>query len=204
MLTNTLIKHGHDRHVAHIYEHIYCIHLTSYLESKGLYQFIDYSLDARTYHDGNIFLYFVFNDNKTEIIEKLLNKIKHLIIDFDHEITDIAIKQVEAEYGYIFDKFSADELVMALARLHDSSWMDSRKVGLIVPNLKKSKPLLKKGKKTPQNVLNIALSAQKLSSDLMPLFRLFGGVYLNNLLNNIADTYGASLIQTCLVWSRIT
>lgn len=24
----------------------------------------------------------------------------------------------------------------------------------------------------------------------MPLFRLFGGVYLNNLLNNIADTYG--------------
>lgn len=147
MIATTLIKYGRDRHVTHIYEHIFCIHLTSYLESKGLYQFIDYSLDARTYHDGNIFLYFVFNDNKYEVVDKLLDKIKHLHIDFEHEITDIAIKQVEAEYGYIFDKFSADDLVMALARLHDSSWMDSRKIGLILPNHKKSKPLLKKGKK---------------------------------------------------------
>lgn len=48
----------HTRHVqaGHVYEHIYAKRLSAYLQDAGLFSFLDYDIEAKTFYTGVVYI----------------------------------------------------------------------------------------------------------------------------------------------------
>lgn len=191
MRTLVLIKQTATFQLSHLYEHLFVAHLNSYMREKGFFAPFDYSLDARTYASGVVIIEMrIYSDEiKHDVADKLVN----LPITLESERLNIAIKQLEAEKGVKYTVSSEDELINQLQLIHDMGWQSADDISKIyIPNTFAAEAAIipNKSQKSETKEVEISLSVDKDQKDLLPLFRVVGGLILEVLGEDLADTYG--------------
>ncbi|HWT39685.1 MAG TPA: hypothetical protein VN081_00170 [Dongiaceae bacterium] len=84
------------RHVqiGHVYEHLYYYRLVQAFREQGLFAYVDYSIDARTYYDGYVYLEVFLYNSRAQRVADLIKTI-HITPDEDH--INGALLQIMAE-----------------------------------------------------------------------------------------------------------
>jgi hypothetical protein len=60
--------------LGHLYEHLFAAELAKYFKEQGLYSFVDYHIDAKTFHDGYIEIVIgLFSKEAEHYVDKLTN-----------------------------------------------------------------------------------------------------------------------------------
>lgn len=183
MQSITLYKNVSSHHVAHLYEHIYFIHLDTKLRESGYFWSIDYSIEDATTTSGLVKIY--IEDYTNGLIN--LREVIKLDIDFLMEITEIAIGQIESEYENIFNISQPDQLIKALQKIHAVEWT----IGPKKPKdkIKVNNNILTVGEEIGSTELLITFIYPDISKELLPLYRQVAGLTLNIAISDIADTY---------------
>lgn len=183
MQSLTLYKDISSHDVAHLYEHIYFIHLDTKLREAGYFWSIDYSIEDATTTSGLVKIYI---ENYTNGLINLREVIK-LEIDFLMEITEIAIGQLASEY--IKDVYASqpDQLIKDLQKIHATKWTIGPK--LPKDKIKVNNNILTVGEEIGSTELLITFIYPDISKELLPLYRQVAGLTLNIVICDIADTY---------------
>lgn len=183
MFRRSFFKSHPEHLVAHLYEHIVYIHLDTLWREKELFTPFDYDIYATT-TDGRIELTIEsYTDQLTSAI--ISESIEQLEITFTDEITDIAVRQLEAEYGKELVIVSRNGMVRELCDMQSAQW-----------EAKETRPnsirqtVLKIGAEIKTETLVVIAVHQHVDNHLRPLYRQIAGVVLNNFLSDLADTYG--------------
>ena len=119
-----LIKPIDHIQLGHLYEHIFCDHLVELLREKGLFAYVDYSLDGRTYYDGfiriELYLY-------TDKAVKHLDDIFSISITFDGDVIGAGLIQIMAEKYADVLSYDKAKMLEKLEKYHSDSWLDINK-----------------------------------------------------------------------------
>lgn len=94
MTTISLFKTTTHIDLGHVYEHIYAAALHDFLFNKGLYAYLDFDIDARTYYKGIIFVDIYLYTPAAERYEDAVGAFEP---DIDTKALNIATMQVMAE-----------------------------------------------------------------------------------------------------------
>lgn len=74
MLNKIIVKQSKCIQLGHLYEHIFCDHLETFLHNQGVFQYVDYTLSGKTYHGGLIYIEVVFyNEHSAQYIDTINN-----------------------------------------------------------------------------------------------------------------------------------
>lgn len=180
MRTITMNKKVTDHLFAHLYEHVFFIHVDSALRNKELVAPIDYSLDAST-SDGEITITLDLFDTNTMSVDR--SYIESMEIDTEMEITEIALNQIQAEYEHEIAVASVKKLMESLTTIHHAPWNTHDVIDI-------DSDILILQKRIPTKNIRISLPLMNIDATLRPLLRQIAGVIINTLISDIADTYG--------------
>lgn len=182
-------KVASDHQLGHLYEHIFYIWLDSVLRERGYFPTLDYSLDAYTQDGVIVFNLEIYNETIGREIEGL---IKNLGIDLNSEITDIAIKQLEAEYKRSLVYLGCKPINAHLSHLDNEEWVfdDNTIEAEFLPV-----QVFKLGDKITGKELLIKFTYGNVTKSLMPLSRQVLGLTLNVVASDVADTYGGFVLS---------
>jgi len=190
----TLIKQSPAIQLGHLYEHIFCAHVDTFLYEHHLFPRLDYSLDGKMYHGGIIYIDI---ELYTEAAIALSDNLPILTIELNEEIISIAATQILAEKEEPIGGTGYDNVKQALEDLHTHPWQNIDEVELIDTKdiRKKTGPFyIVEGRSLPARRLttSISLDSQFASShrELLPLFRQFAWLITSSLQGVLADTYG--------------
>ncbi|HET6746918.1 MAG TPA: hypothetical protein VFH06_02305 [Candidatus Saccharimonadales bacterium] len=189
-----LIKQSSAIQLGHLYEHIFCAHIDTFLYEHHLFSHLDYSLTGKTYYGGivaiDIELY-------TDAAIKLSNRLSSLAIELNEEIISIAATQILAEKEEPVGGTGYDNVKQALEELHKQPWQNIDEVECIDTKSirKKTGPFyIAEGKPLPARKLTASiLLDDKLAAshrELLPLFRQFAWLMTSSFQGVLADTYG--------------
>ena len=188
-----LIKQIDNIQAGHLYEHIFCMQLAEFFRAKGLYSYLDYDIDAKTFYSGYVKLEVSLFSKAALRLEKLIPTLSFAI---DEDTIDGAVLQVMAEKSVdlIVNEYAALEGL--LNEYAHKSWvyLDSVK---LVPHIDvKDDDILELIPRSPRQFLVLkqvitmdAAAYQSHSKDaLNPLFVVISQAILQNLQQIIADT----------------
>lgn len=119
MKTITLFKRIDDIQLGHLYEHIYCAHLADYFRENGLFAYLDYHLDGKTYYHGAVVMTLNLYTKEALSHEKALETLK---ISFDDEVIAAGLLQIFAEKYADVDTYDIDKTISELTKLHQTAW----------------------------------------------------------------------------------
>jgi len=190
----TLIKSIDTIQAGHVYEHIFCMQLAEYFRSQGLYSYLDYNIDAKTYYSGYVKLEVTFYSKAALKHQKAITRLS-LVIDDD--VIDGAILQIMAEKFVDFYVNDKDELQRAIKVYDASRWMKLLAIDRVLP-----KAPLKEGRYiqlVPRNSRHFLVMKQTitLGKDVLegwdkdavyPIFMVISQMLTNNLQQVIADS----------------
>lgn len=192
MYKSTLIKQHHDYHIAHLYEHLFAMHLSSCMRSKELYSLLDYDFVAKTYYGGIIYLEISLYSQKAkkEYLDILSAPTK-----INDSNLEISLKQISAEYE---QSIAVDQknTLLALSKLDAVRWEDLNQ--FTYANQKQNKrdhtSLVKLGNKHLVRPLrfDIILDStwDKYNKYYLPLFRVLAIFLQSNLSEDLSNKYG--------------
>ncbi len=174
-----LTKHCDSHLFAHLYEHIYFIQLDTALRDRGLFDTVDYSIDAYTEDSKVIFDIDFYSDIDIDIV------IHKASLDFLSipEFLDIGLAQLESEYERSLEVKDPDELKKQLLLFNNIDWNDNTIHRI-------NGRTLTVGKEVQTYELRIVSNYSEIERWLKPLYRQVCGLTLNILLSDIADTHG--------------
>jgi len=165
-----------SHNIAHLYEHIYFIYLDGYLRELGLFPILDYVLNAST-TDGEVkFSLELFNSDIKVDNPRLLE------IDFSHEITELALYQIESEYKKKYNVSSVEKLKRVLQSINDASWDNGSEI--VVDDV------LEFDESLDVEILKIETDLGKIEANLRPIYRRLSGIIIDMLISDLADTFG--------------
>lgn len=189
-----LIKQSPAIQLGHLYEHIFCAHVDTFLYEHHLFPFLDYSLTGRTYEGGIIA---IMIDLYTDKAIQASDTIASLPIDVNEETIFTAATQILAEKEKPIASTGYDMVAKALTALHDQPWQniddleitDTRRIG------KKTGPFyIAEGKPLPARKLTVStlLDTPFAAShnELLPLFRQIAWLMTASFQGTLSDTYG--------------
>ena len=194
-----LLKPSLSIQLAHLYEHLFYMHLIKLLREKGLYLYSDYNFYGRTYYKGLIYIELeVFCESKLDF-----NKIlQDLHIDFTEDNIAICISQIVAEKQSTLRGSSIEVLTNFLKKLHNEKWIKIDDYGIIDSKDNRQKPyplFIPKNSGIKLKELKIAIKLApdivKNSHELVPLFRQFSHIIIDSLESIICDEYGLFFIK---------
>ena len=194
-----LLKPSSTIQLAHLYEHLFYMHLVKLLQEKGLYLYSDYNFYGRTYYKGLIYIELeVFCESKLDFNKILQN----LHLNFTEKNITICISQIVAEKQSILRGGSIKVLTDFLKKLHNEKWIKIDDYGIINSKDNRQKPyplFIPKDSEIKLKELKIAIKLApdivKNNHELVPLFRQFSHIIVDNLENIICDKYGLFFIK---------
>jgi len=172
-------KRSNNHLTAHLYEHLFFIHLDTLLQAKGYFPIIDYSVDAYT-DDGEIT--FEIDAYRDIHIHNFLSQAADELLS-NNELLAIACTQLESESHHELLIANSDELIASLKEINTLLWNTDVKAEVNTRNIAK-------GEKIKIIELELIIDYPNVSQALKPLYRLVAGVTMNTFVSNIADTYG--------------
>lgn len=104
----------------HLYEHIFCTHLVEYFRKEGLFSYLDYYIDAKTYHSG--FIRLEIDLYTKEALEKETS-LYSLPLSFTEDILSGALLQVMAEKHVDVKEFDEERVQQMLKEYHGQPWI---------------------------------------------------------------------------------
>lgn len=173
-----LTKQCSDHLLAHLYEHIFFIHLDSLLRDNGFFPIIDYSIDAFT-EDGNVT--FDIEIYHTIDVSRMVADATTQFLD-NEDFLYIGIGQIECEYGEQIIIDNIESVIKNLYILNKQGW-DSEKIVDIASSG------LTMGGGIDVKQLELRIEYPEIAPILKPLYRLIAGVTLDALESDIADTF---------------
>lgn len=188
-----LIKTTENIQAGHLYEHIFCMQLAEYFRSKGLYSYIDYHIDAKTFYSGYVKLEVILYSKAALKHQKAITSFSIVI---DDDVIDGAILQIMAEKRVDFVITDYQLLVADLRKYDTKPWKYLDKINYVAPTTEKSKDYIQM---TPRDSRHFLILKQTISLDekalkdyskdvLYPLFLVISQVLINNFQQVIADT----------------
>jgi hypothetical protein len=169
-----LIKQSSSIQLAHLYEHIFCSHIDKFFYKDHLFQHLDYSLTAKTYQGGVVY---VGLELYTDDAISLARQIPTLAIKLNQTTISTAASQLLAEKEVPFDNAGYDKVEHALQELHTKPWQNIDDITLIDTKgiRRKAHPFyIVEGKSLPSRKLMTGLLLDtdfaKLHRELLPLF----------------------------------
>lgn len=180
--------------LGHLYEHIFCMHMSKFFREHGLFPYLDYSLDGKTYHGGVIVVDIeLYSDKAIELSTEL----PEASTTFNKDTVLLALSQLVAEKQEPFGSESYDVLEKALYNIDKQPWQPIDTVGLIDTKRQRRQagPLyITDGAPLPAHKLitSVLLDTEfaKTHRNLLPLFRQLAWLIVASLQETIANTHG--------------
>jgi hypothetical protein len=199
MKTTILIKQHPSVQLAHLYEHLFSIKANELLNERGLFKWLDFTLNGTTYEQGGI----ISIDFKTynAAANECLPLLSELHIECDESSINKALMQIHAEESYDLKKGSLNSIITELKTLDASRWQSIDEMGIIdSKDLKRSSiPLhLMKTESAQPITTKIALeSDQNLHENplLLALFTITARMILMTAVYTVAKTTGSYSYQ---------
>jgi hypothetical protein len=124
----TLIKHHSSVQLAHLYEHLFLMDANELLNGRGLFKWLDFTLNGTTYEQGGIVAieFKTYNDQAKECIADLSN----LKPNFSGLRVNKALMQLHAEEYYQLKASNIEVITKELKAMDDMKWesLDELKV----------------------------------------------------------------------------
>ena len=179
-----LFKHHPDQLLAHLYEHIWVAHVSSYLRERNLYTYIDYTIDAITNNDGLIDIrVHLYTDEATEFQDRL----KDITIIINEETIQMGLMQVMAELKTALDA-SPHELLDQLSKLDGTKW--DTEISMQIGQKVEGSVIDRLYELETQTVeLHISTDSTKNAYDIAA-FYIFSLILASNLQEDLSDGYG--------------
>lgn len=184
MATLSFSKPVQDLAVGHLYEHIYCDAFTEYLRSNNLFSYVDYYLNAKTYHEGYVVLEIdVYNDDALELIELFIKT----PISINSDLINGGLLQIMAEFTSDIKYMNEDLLDSRLEEYSKSSW---KKGHIEMPNNWKVLEPAIEYDNADESIFGIieqtiTVRSIELPSGLWPLYLVVSKALRNNLIEDI-------------------
>jgi hypothetical protein len=189
-----LLKQSTSIQLAHLYEHLFCSQLDTFLRNRNLYQELDYRITGKTYHGGIVS---VQVDLCTDQATKLIRDIPAISIKNDLESFLVAVNQILAEKQEPIGATSHDAILQALGQIQAQPWITidefeqvdtkgiRRQPGAFY--IAEGKPVISK-----KLYVNLTLDEEIITNrrDLLPLFQQMSRFMMSNIISDLSDTYG--------------
>lgn len=174
-----ITKHSDSHLLAHLYEHLYFIHLDTALRDMGFFSIIDYSIDAFT-EEGEV----VFDIEPYTQID-LAGARRQATAEFltISDLLPVALSQLECEYEQTLQFDNLADVEFELQQLNVTKWNDDSRY-------QAKSNLLTIGDSIETHNLRLTIDYEGVDTVLKPLYRQVAGVTLDVMVSDIADTYG--------------
>jgi hypothetical protein len=198
-----LIKTSNEIQLAHLYEHLYLMAVVEFFKAHGLFDYLDYWFSGKTYHGGfiylNIHLY-------SPAAEQLAGELSGLNPSFEQEAIEGAAVQIVAEKQHRLGG-DLELLEVALADLHNQPWQTMNELTLLDARRRRSRKVLwdtdaKVRTKEMRCELVLDTEFARRRKDLLPLFDVVAHVLLDNLANELTDSYYYHMIGTASTYTK--
>lgn len=178
--------------IGHLYEHIFCMELVRYFRSHGLYSYIDYHIDAKTFYTGYVLIEIEFYSAEAL---KHFDKVADLNIKLSSDNINGGLLQIMAEKFVDADYIDDQQLLKRLQNYQKSPWQNVEKLpeNVALPNSASVNPLVLR----PRARWHFAKIAQTIELDkpfvkqsdqqTVAVFSLICDVLRSNLQEDIAD-----------------
>ncbi|MBL8160260.1 hypothetical protein JNJ66_07450 [Candidatus Saccharibacteria bacterium] len=121
-------KSAPNPELAHVYEHMFAMSLAAELRQEGLLGYLDYLLDAKTYHKGILwFEISLFSDKAMAFAPKILSH--RTPLSEDH--INMALLQIMAEKLANVAEVDQEGFLAGVAALNEARWVSATSEGLI-------------------------------------------------------------------------
>jgi len=179
--------------VGHVYEHVYSMRLNEYLQSQGLFAYLDYDFEAKTYYNGTI----VFSVRAySASAEAALPASLSLDAPVETEEVNAALLQIFAEKRADISFSLEEEIAKELEMLSGRSWQRVDKLEEIIEAVPAAKrPILEleprhqEHFKELKQIISINLDSSSAGSeDVLLVFTLLSHIISENLKDLIADS----------------
>jgi hypothetical protein len=116
----TLIKHHPSVQLAHLYEHLFLMDANELLNSRGLFKWLDFTLNGTTYEQGGIVAieFKTYNDQAKECISDLRN----IKPNFSEPRVNKALMQLHAEEYYQLKASNIEVIIKELEVMDNMKW----------------------------------------------------------------------------------
>lgn len=180
MMRKIIAKQCTHHIFAHLYEHIYYMHLDTALRSAGYFDIVDYSIDAHTV-DGRVTIAIELYSESIDIDAFIGDASSDFLSIL--EFLDIGILQLECEDLQHLDTPDVQALQEELKQFNAAPW-DTDDVFRVSASIVGSSGHVEVCE------LNIIMGYENIETTLRPLYRQIAGLTLNVLASDIADTHG--------------
>ena len=155
-----IIKPVSHIQIGHLYEHLYCNQLAEHFRNKGLFAYVDYTIDAKTYYDGyvriEIHLY-------TSLALANEDDIYSLTINLDEDLISGGLLQIMAEKYVDFWSIDRVYIMKVLTEYNALPWSSLDTVSVI--SFKSKRKTVKGLELSPRATRNYLNLTQKIVFD---------------------------------------
>jgi len=115
-----LTKHHPSVQLAHLYEHLFVMRVNELLNQRGLFKWIDYTLNGTTYEQGGVITidFRAYNDDAEAFLAEMMD----IRLQFDESQITKALMQLHAEEYYEFNQASRESIVKSLKDIDEMQW----------------------------------------------------------------------------------
>ncbi len=113
------IKHVDHVQLGHLYEHIVCMRVAEYFRSHGLFAYVDYFVNAKTYYSGVVLVELHLYTKRALPYVSILETID---IDLDEAAVSGAMLQIMAEKYADVAYYDQDSVIATLQKYHEAPW----------------------------------------------------------------------------------
>lgn len=187
----TLLKLTPDVQAGHIYEHIFCTQITEYFRSNGLYAYLDYHIDGKTFYSGYVRIEISLYTARARRFGSKITKFK---ISIGEDEIDGAILQVMAEKIENFTVLDSQALNKLLDSYEAQPWKQLESIETMVLKPVGASSVIHQAPRNDRNFLRskLTIMLDHTKSSLpdavqKPLFAVLSKIFLHNLQLLIAD-----------------
>ena len=120
MKNTILIKHHSSVQLAHLYEHLFLIKANELLNQRGLFKWVDFTLNGTTFEQGGVISvdFKTYNDMAADCLPDILK----LRLEFDEPLIAKALMQIHAEELYELKAGSLAVIKKQLGVIDSMEW----------------------------------------------------------------------------------
>lgn len=129
MKNTVLLKHHPSVQLAHLYEHLFIMQANELLGQRGLFKWVDYTLNGTTYEQGGIIAvdFKSYNDDA----ESCLTDIQRIHLSFEESEVTKALMQLYAEEYYELKETNRESTVKQLHDIDATKWQSLDELGVL-------------------------------------------------------------------------
>lgn len=189
-----LLKQSTSIQIAHLYEHLFCSQLDTFLREHSLYQGLDYCIIGKTYYGGVIYVQIeLYTDQAIQLAKEL----PRVAIRTDLDSILVATNQILAEKQEPIVMTSHDVVIKDLQHLQAQSWQEIDQIKQIDTKSVRRRSgsfYIAEGKPVISSKLSVNLILDKeivvRRRDLLPLFQQMSQIIMGNIISDFADAHG--------------